>query len=181
VAADAHTHAFAGDADAVYSRFGVMFFGDPKGAFANIRTALKPGGRLCFVCWQPPTLNPWVAVPLEVIRKHVELPFGTDPRAPGGFAFADPAWVREVLDGGGFADVNLQPFDAQVDLGPDIDAAVQFSMSINPATAGIADRDPDKAKALFADVAEALRPYLTDRGVQTASATWLVTATNPGS
>ena len=30
--------------DAVFSRFGVMFFADPTIAFRNIRTALKPGG-----------------------------------------------------------------------------------------------------------------------------------------
>src|SRR5262249_29607644 len=37
--------------DAVHSRFGVMFFDDPPAAFANLRRALKPGGRLSFLCW----------------------------------------------------------------------------------------------------------------------------------
>src|SRR4029077_11862472 len=38
---DAATHAFEpGAFDLAFSRFGVMFFGDPVGAFANIRTAL---------------------------------------------------------------------------------------------------------------------------------------------
>jgi ubiquinone/menaquinone biosynthesis C-methylase UbiE len=32
--------------DAAFSRFGVMFFNEPATAFANIRTSLKPGGRL---------------------------------------------------------------------------------------------------------------------------------------
>ena len=40
--------------DAAYSRFGVMFFGDPVAAFANIRGSLKPHGRLAFVCWRSP-------------------------------------------------------------------------------------------------------------------------------
>jgi ubiquinone/menaquinone biosynthesis C-methylase UbiE len=31
--------------DAAFSRFGVMFFGDPVAAFANIRASLKPEGR----------------------------------------------------------------------------------------------------------------------------------------
>ena len=39
--------------DAVISRFGVMFFEDPVAAFANIRSAVRPGGRLVFACWQP--------------------------------------------------------------------------------------------------------------------------------
>jgi hypothetical protein len=52
-------------------------------------------------------------------------------------------------------------------------------MGINPVTAGIAERDPDLANRLFADVADALRPHLTDTGVAADSATWVVTATNP--
>ena len=179
VAADAHAYPFESSADAVFSRFGVMFFGDPKGAFANIRTALRPGGRIGFVCWQAPVVNPWITKALEAARKHVELPFGTDPRAPGGFAFADPEWVREVLTAAGFADVGIEPFEAPAHLGPDIDSAVQFLMGINPATAGIAERDAALASRLFADVADVLRPHLTDTGVVTDSATWVVTATSP--
>ena len=34
--------------DALYSRFGVMFFADPLAAFTNLRASLKPGGRLVY-------------------------------------------------------------------------------------------------------------------------------------
>jgi SAM-dependent methyltransferase len=34
--------------DAVFSRFGVMFFADPTAAFINIRRSLRPNGRLAF-------------------------------------------------------------------------------------------------------------------------------------
>jgi SAM-dependent methyltransferase len=34
------------------SRFGLMFFADPIAGFANLCRALRPGGRLAFVCWQ---------------------------------------------------------------------------------------------------------------------------------
>ena len=46
--------------DAVFSRFGVMFFSDPVAAFINIRKSLKPTGRLTFVCWRPLKQNPWM-------------------------------------------------------------------------------------------------------------------------
>src|ERR1700761_2641981 len=52
VLGDAQDYAFPPKSfDGVFSRFGVMFFADPTAAFRNIRTALKPGGRLTFVCW----------------------------------------------------------------------------------------------------------------------------------
>ena len=53
--ADAQVHPFAAGAfDAMISRFGLMFFEDPDAAFANLARALRPGGRLVFVCWPDP-------------------------------------------------------------------------------------------------------------------------------
>jgi ubiquinone/menaquinone biosynthesis C-methylase UbiE len=52
--ADAQVHAFKPACfDAVCSRFGVMFFTEPVAAFANLRGALRTGGRLGFVCCAP--------------------------------------------------------------------------------------------------------------------------------
>ena len=51
--------------DLLFSRFGVMFFGDPTAAFANLRRAARPGGRLAFVCWRPIGENPWMQAPLH--------------------------------------------------------------------------------------------------------------------
>jgi ubiquinone/menaquinone biosynthesis C-methylase UbiE len=46
--------------DILFSRFGVMFFNDPTGAFTHRRRALKPGGRVAFVCWRGMAENDWV-------------------------------------------------------------------------------------------------------------------------
>ena len=47
--ADATTYRFKPAAfDLMFSRFGVMFFAEPARAFTNLRTALRPGGRLAF-------------------------------------------------------------------------------------------------------------------------------------
>ena len=50
--------------DLIFSRYGVMFFADSEAAFANLRVALRPGGRLVFVCWQELGKNPWLEQPL---------------------------------------------------------------------------------------------------------------------
>lgn len=58
---DAQVHPFgAGAFDAAVSRYGVMFFADPVAAFGNIGRALRPGGRLAFVCPADAALNGWV-------------------------------------------------------------------------------------------------------------------------
>ena len=57
--ADAQVHRFGARVfDVVLSSFGVMFFDDPAAAFANLRKALRRGGRLAFVCWRTREENP---------------------------------------------------------------------------------------------------------------------------
>ena len=83
--ADAQTHPFkAGAFDVAVSRFGVMFFDDPVAAFTNIAGALRPGGRLAFVCWQDLMVNDWMLVPGADTRSAAPgvLYEATTPAAP---------------------------------------------------------------------------------------------------
>ena len=98
----------------VLSRFGVMFFADPVAAFANIRSAAQPTGRLVFVCWQPLAANQWLLVPRAAMAEHVPPPGGSGPGVgsgdgpgdgPGMFALADPDRIRQVLARAGWRDV----------------------------------------------------------------------------
>ena len=54
-----------GSQDAAYSRFGVMAFMNPVGAFTNIHRILKPNGRLAFVCWRALAENELDLLPLQ--------------------------------------------------------------------------------------------------------------------
>ena len=70
-----------GPFDAAMSQFGVMFFDEPKTAFANIRAQLMPGGRLAFACWQSPAKNPWFLGPLlaDLVPPPPQPPPGQEP------------------------------------------------------------------------------------------------------
>ncbi len=46
--------------DVAISRTGAMFFGDHGAAFANVRAALRAGGRLVLLSWQPLAANEWL-------------------------------------------------------------------------------------------------------------------------
>ena len=177
VQADAQAHAFAADVDAVFSRFGVMFFADPAAAFANIRRALKPGGRLAFVCWRPLPENPWMTVPFAAAAPLLPAaPPPPDPFAPGPFAFADPVRVRGILVEAGFADIAIDPHDEKVGWG-DLEQSAQVSLRVGPLGAVVRD-NPQLAGPIEAAVREGLRPYLTETGVLLDLATWIVTARN---
>lgn len=172
--ADAQTHAFQGDADGVFSRFGVMFFADPTAAFANIRTALKPGGRLAFVCWRPMAVNEWMRVPLAAALAHVPPP-PPDPLAPGPFAFADPERVRTILAGAGFRNVDLTPYDTFIG-GHPLEDAVALSLKVGPLGMLLRDNPGSRAEVIGA-VREALAPHAGLDGVMLPAAVWIVTAT----
>jgi SAM-dependent methyltransferase len=134
--ADAQTHAFAPSSfDVLYSRFGVMFFVDPTAAFANLRTALRPGGRAAFVCWQAVPSNPWMYVPVGAAAQVIPLPPPPAPDAPGPFSFGDPERVRGILSGAGFVDVDVAPYEGTLTLpgGGDVDATVEFLLQMGPA------------------------------------------------
>jgi SAM-dependent methyltransferase len=110
VEADAASYAFEPNSfDLVFSRFGVMFFEDPVAAFSNIHSALQPGARLAFCCWQNVQKNDWVLQPLQAAFEYIPAPPKPDPHAPGPFAFADPERVRSILSASGFVDIELVP------------------------------------------------------------------------
>jgi SAM-dependent methyltransferase len=176
--ADAQTHAFdPGTCDLLYSRFGVMFFAEPPAAFANLRRALRPGGRLTFVCWQPLARNPWMLVPLQAAARHVAFPPPPPPDTPGPFAFGDDTRVRALLEQAGFDEVAFEPAERELSLGGarSLEEAVEFLMNVGPAAAALREAAPDDRAAAEVAVAEALAPHVDESGVRLPGAVWIVT------
>ncbi|MEO8605506.1 MAG: class I SAM-dependent methyltransferase [bacterium] len=178
--ADAQTHPFEPAAyDVLFSRFGVMFFADPTAAFTNLRRALRPGGRMAFVCWQVVTDNPWMFVPFAAALQHLPAPPLPAPGAPGPFAFADADRVRGILSGAGFSDIGLEAVHMALSVGggQDLDATVDFLLQMGPAARALRDApDPSVVPRVAAAVRDALLPYQTPTGVRMDSASWVVTA-----
>ena len=163
--------------DQVFSRFGVMFFGDPTAAFANIRTGLLSGGKLCFVCWQPPQLNAWISAPFSVARPMLPPQPALDPRAPGPFAFAEPDYVRDVLGGAGFRDVRVDPLTTSLVLGRDVDSALEMVCEVGPLSRSLAGLDPAQRAPIVAAVRAPLQAALSPAGVVLGASCWIVHAT----
>jgi len=181
--ADAQTHRFEpGSADVLFSRFGVMFFADPPAAFRNLRGALRPGGRVSFVCWQPLAENPWLLVPLGAAAQHLQLPPPPAPGAPGPFAFADPEHVRVILAQAGFDGIHLEGVRETLTVGGGgLEEAVHFLLEgVGPTTAALREADPAVRPRVYAAVREALAPFTTAAGVRMPAAAWIVTARAPG-
>ena len=181
---DAQIHRFdTARFDLVFSRFGVMFFENPTAAFSNLQSALKPGGRLAFVCWQPAGENSWVSLPVGVAAGHVPHPTPPGPDEPGPFAFGEPERVRNILAAAGFINSEIENFDTPFTIGNSggVDEAVEFFMQIGPTARMIAEADADDAtrSRIAGDLRSALKPYDTGQGLEMDAKTWIVTAHKP--
>ncbi len=174
---DAATHSYDGSYDRVFSRFGVMFFDDPAGAFSNLRAALKPDGKLGFVCWRAVVDNAWMWDPIALILKHVPPPPPTDPNAPGPFAFADGQRLRVILEGAGFKDVGIEALDRQMLVGGGTaEDALGLIGEIGPAASLLADQDEEKKRLVRDEMLRLFSQHTGPRGVEMAAACWIVTA-----
>lgn len=175
--ADAQVHAFrGGSVDVAISRTGSMFFGDPLAAFANIGRALRLGGRLVLLTWQPFERNEWIRSFFSVLAAGRDLPTPASA-SPGPFSLSDPDLVRGLLTSAGFADVRTRALSEPMRFGADPDDAARFVAGqfawllrgLDPETTARA------LDALRADAAD----HVTDRGVEYGSATWLIEAVRP--
>jgi SAM-dependent methyltransferase len=165
--------------DRVFSRFGVMFFIDPIAAFTNIRSGLKSGGRLAFVCWQALNKNPWMEIPFKVALQHVPTPAPADPEAPGPMAFADPERVRRILSAAGFDKIGLDALEMDLPLEADARSTAQKLVQSSGAVSRLLSNETDDIKTRVEDdLCKAVAEYQTDNGVRLGSATWIVSATS---
>jgi SAM-dependent methyltransferase len=169
-------------ASLVLSRFGVMFFGDPVAAFANIRTAVEPGGRLCFACWRPINENPWLQIPLHAVYEHVPRMPKPNPEEPGPFSFGDPERVTRILTSAGFAAPSFTRLDIKMELAPEgggLDEAATQSSSMGPAKRALAGQPDEVVAAAVESIRAALAPHVSAEGVKLPGAVWLVAASLP--
>jgi hypothetical protein len=176
--ADAQTHQFRPEFDLLYSRFGVMFFENPTGAFTNLHRAMKPRGRVAFACWQAIHRNPWLGMPLLAAMKHITIEMPATPDAPGPFAFADAARVERILTEAGFDGVDVQGSDVTIALGggTNLDDATKLVMDLGPLARVMVDAPPDKRSLVEREVRETIAGSMTPRGVEMPGAIWIVTA-----
>jgi SAM-dependent methyltransferase len=164
--------------DLLASRFGVMFFADPAKSFANMRKALRPSGRLTFACWREPRENPWMMTGLQAVYQHVPKLPQQGPEDPGPFSFASEARVHRILGDAGFTGVAMEPCPLSLDIaiGGGLDAAVQSSLEIGPASRALEGQPAELRAAATNSIREVLAPFVKGNAVPLAGSIWIVTA-----
>jgi len=171
--------------DLAFSRMGTMFFASPVAALRNVRTALKPGGRLVMVVWRRREDNDWMYRAQTVVEALVPRNEESDEPTcgPGPFSMANADTVSEILTFAGFEEISLRRCDLNVLFGSDLDEAIAINLAIGPAgelmrLAG--DAAAPLLPRIDADLRAALAEFVTDDGVYAPASTWIVSARAPG-
>jgi SAM-dependent methyltransferase len=175
VQADAQSHRFEPPGfDALVSRFGVMFFVDPVEAFCNLRSAVRPGGRLAFLAWRSPAENGFMtAAERGAADLLPQLPERIDG-GPGQFGFADSGRVSAILAEGGWRNVAIRAVDVECRL-PEQDLRL-YARRMGPVADLLPTLDEARRAEVERRVDSAFEPYVQGGEARFTAACWMVTA-----
>jgi SAM-dependent methyltransferase len=177
IEADASNHPFTPEFDLIFSRFGVMFFDAPVAAFANMRKALKPGGRIAFICWRTPQENLWASAPMMAAKPFLPEQPPPDPLAPGPFAFSDPKRIEDILSQSGYSAIRIEKLDGAMTMGTDMGFFASQMLQIGPLSRAAAEVDDAVRSAVIKAVRGAMVGFVrTDGLIAPPAACWLVAA-----
>jgi SAM-dependent methyltransferase len=156
------------EADAVISRFGIMFFAHPVHAFERLAAA-APGGRLAVAVWAHRERSALFEVPLraaldELDRLGVEA--AHPPRDGGPFSLGDEDEVRALLEAAGWTGVTWEPHGLRLLHGGGVgprEAAVA-SLDFGPTRFVTADLDDADREAVREAIERTLADHLDGSG-----------------
>ncbi|MHC0429285.1 class I SAM-dependent methyltransferase [Streptomyces sp. O3] len=176
---DAQVHPLPRDSfDVAISRFGMMFFADPVAAFANIRRALRPGGRVAFICAAEPEGNQWLQA-LTALRDILPLKGFGAPGGPGMFSLAERGRAQTLLADAGFTHVDAAHVAAYGTWGRDADDAAAFMLNSGPGHHAASQVSEEARRRARQRLTDTLRAYEQDGTLRMRGTAWLLTASRP--
>lgn len=164
--------------DRLFSRFGSMFFAEPGAAFGNLKSLIRPGGRADLAVWAPARDNLWIAAMMGVLGKYLALPAPV-PRAPGPFALDDPDYIRALLGGAGFVDIDIAAWEGMQQVGgagSSPESAVAFVLEALSLGDLLAEAGPAAQSAVSAELIALFAQHDGPDGVAMPGRAWFVSA-----
>ena len=151
--------------DAVLCRWGYMLMADPATALSETRRVLRPGGRVALAVWDAIERNPWALLPAqELIERGLAARPGKGVQAPGPFTLASETRLAQLLEGAGFAEIQIEAIDLtrrHASFEDLWDTTLDLSRNFHDA---VLSRPQDEIAGIAASLAERFAPYTTPAG-----------------
>lgn len=167
--------------DRLVSRLGIMFFGDPLAAFANLFSWLRPEARFAFAVWGRPSENPWETYARRIVSEIADLPLQADD-APGPFRYGQVDTLVSLLSQAGFREVHIGMWRGELAIGGGLAAeeAATFALdSFSSFSEALKEAGPGaRERARQSLIAQFLR-HETEGNVRIDACAHLVTGVRP--
>jgi ubiquinone/menaquinone biosynthesis C-methylase UbiE len=162
--------------DAVFCRFGFMFFPEISAAVREMVRTAKPGARISAAVWGRAAENPWASLILGTIARHTELPL-PPANTPGLFRCAASGSMARRFKDAGLIDVRERKVSTELvhespesywEFMTDIAATVSMRM---------AKADRASQELIREDVFQLLGRYKHDGAIRLRTTATVVTGT----
>ncbi len=149
--------------DAALSRFGIIFEPEAEAAAARVRGFLVPGSRMVLSSWGPPERVPFIAVPMGTAVRTL----GVDPPppgTPGPLSRPTPEALGGLLEGGGFADVEVEEIEVSFEFESADEFVALVKETVPPLVALIARHAPDDPDRVWDAILGAVKERAAEDG-----------------
>lgn len=155
----------AGSYDIVLCREGLMFATDPARSAREIQRVLRPGGRVALAVWGPRERNPWLGLVFDAVSAQTGAPV-PPPGVPGPFSLGDAGRLAALLGDAGLSHVVVSEFPIPLQAGSFDEWWAKVSVLAGPLAKLLAALPEEATEALCARLREAVRPYVTEAGIE---------------
>lgn len=159
--------------DAISCRMGFMFFPDMMLALKEMVRVLKPDGTLAASVWSSPEKNFWVAGPLNVIKKYMELPV-LPPGSPGMFRCAKEGLIASL-----FAEAGLKNI-TQIEIPGTLNcqtAETYWSFSsevVGPVVNSLSQANAETVEKIKNEILQTVHQKYTEGNVRIDACAWVI-------
>jgi len=172
--------------DVIISQFGLMFFTDNAGAFANLARACRAGGRLIGIVWPTRDKISMFTYLFSSVRQTLDrlrIPYQEPPLDFGPFSLGDARHVEWLLSDNGWTGVRVEPVERPMTMvGTHTSSDPQWTaewLRMGPANA-LLEGQPEEVYAEAAkDWLQAVKERLTDQELRFNVLLHVITAKRP--
>lgn len=162
--------------DAVFCRFGFMFFPAMSPALREMVRTARPGARITAAVWGRAAENPWASLILGTLAHHSELP-PPPPGTPGLFRYSAAGLMSRMFRDAGLVDVSERKVSTDL-VRESPEQYWEFMTDIATTVAmGLARSDAKSRELIRSEVFQLLRRYEHDGAIRLRSSATIVAGT----
>jgi ubiquinone/menaquinone biosynthesis C-methylase UbiE len=146
--------------DVAICQQGLQFFPDKGAALAEMRRALKPGGRLAIATWTGVESNPFGAV-VAALEKHIGEESGQVLRSPFVVRAEE---LQELIEAAGFTDVTVRAEEQECTWESPPGEFAPRTIAAGPLAQAFAAAPPEAQRAVAEDAGSRLAQHVSPEG-----------------